>query len=159
MWRKPYRVLDMHAKWTLIHLRGIAYFWLFSNHVFNWSLILFWFLVQSVIQSNTFKSPRFILHAYPTRDKVSCTYFTGPKLIPTGKVFFIVVEKNISITKPAKFSTEKIHIHIFVEAIIYMSTSLVSTWASCLTSYFVFCRFKSPTKNIPYSATFRNYFH
>ena len=36
-----------------------------------------------------------------------------------------------------------------------MSTTLVSTWASCLTSYFVFCRFKAPTKNIPYSATFR----
>ena len=75
------------------------------------------------------------------------------------KVFFTVVEKNISITKSAKFSTEKIHIHILVETIIYMSTTLISTWASCLTSYFVFCRFKSPTKNIPYSATFRNYFH
>jgi len=36
-----------------------------------------------------------------------------------------------------------------------MSTTLVSTWASCLTSYLVFCRFKAPTKNIPYSATFR----
>ena len=75
------------------------------------------------------------------------------------KVFFTVVEKNISITKSAKFSTEKIHIHILVETIIYMSTTLISTWASCLTSYFVFCRFKSPTKNIPYSATFRNCFH
>ena len=75
---------------------------------------------------------------------------TGSKLIALG---------IISITKSAKFSTEKIHIHILVETIIYMSTTLVSTWASCLTSYFVFCRFKSPTKNIPYSATFRNYFH
>ena len=89
------------------------------------------------------------LHAYSTREKMFFTNFTGSKF----------GSKNISITNSAKFSTEKIHIHILVETIIYMSTTLISTWASCLTSYFVFCRFKSPTKNIPYSATFRNYFH
>ena len=58
MWRRPYHVFDMHAKWTLIHSGGItdsfsalwSYFqykvWSTFKLFEKWTLIHFWFLMK-----------------------------------------------------------------------------------------------------------------